>query len=309
MKATISIIFFSVFITVHSQDYTLKLWPDDPPGAVKAEDYVEIWDTLDDGRIRISQVTDPTIEVFLPDQAAPASRSGVPAVVICPGGGYGRLAMTHEGWEVARWLNENGIAGIVLKYRLPSREIMADQSIGPLQDAQEAIRIVRRNAGKWGIDPEKIGIMGFSAGGHLASTASTHYGESVYDADETNARPDFSILIYPVINMGNMNTHYGSRRNLLGNDLSTEQIERFSNDQQVDADTPPAFLVHSWDDRTVVPQNSIAYAEALSANKVPVELHLYEKGGHGYGLGRGKGTQNNWPGACIAWLENRGIIH
>jgi acetyl esterase/lipase len=202
-----------------------------------------------------------------------------------------------------------GVSAFVLKYRLPSDAIMKDKSVGPLQDVQEAIRIVRRNAKDWNINPRKIGIMGFSAGGHLASTASTHFTDKVYEVkDTTSARPDFSILIYPVISMDTAITHRGSRDNLIGKNPSKEQVVRFSNELQVNSNTPPAFLVHATDDNTVPVQNSMNYLLALKKNKVPGELHIYEKGGHGFGLGANKGTAAEWPNACKSWLKVKGLL-
>jgi len=177
-----------------------------------------------------------------------------------------------------------------------------------MQDGQEAIRIVRRHAKEWNIDPNKIGIMGFSAGGHLASTLSTHFGEKVYDVkDSTSARPDFSILIYPVISMDSSITHLGSRINLLGEKPSKDLIKHFSNELQVTGQTPPAFIVQSMDDNVVPVENSINYALALKKYHIPCELHLYETGGHGYGLGRSHDTESSWPDACKRWLIARGF--
>jgi len=229
--------------------------------------------------------------------------------VICPGGGYTRLAIDHEGVDVARWLNGMGMVGVVLTYRLPSDAIMKDKSIGPLQDVQEAIRIVRRRALEWSIDPNRVGIMGFSAGGHLAGSASTLYRRRPYDhVDTTSARPNFSILIYGVLSMREDWTHPGSRDNLLGGHPDPALVKMFSAEQNVDADTPPAFLVHAANDQTVSPQNSIAYFEALRHFSIPVELHLYETGGHGFGLAPGGGTESGWPEACRRWLQARSFL-
>jgi acetyl esterase/lipase len=206
-------------------------------------------------------------------------------------------------------LNGFGVTAFVLSYRLPADAIMAEKSIGPLQDAQEAIRRVRRNAAMWHIDPHRIGIMGFSAGGHLAASASTRFAERVYPpTDTTSARPDFSILIYPVISMEASMTHGGSRQNLLGANPSAETVRLFSCDERVTADTPPAFLAHSADDGSVPVKNSTKYMEALVRHNVPCELHVYERGGHGYGLGKGKGTETSWPEACARWLRTRGLL-
>jgi acetyl esterase/lipase len=244
------------------------------------------------------------IYIFLPTR----EKATGTAVLICPGGGYAALAFGHEGNAIASWLNDNGIAGIILKYRLPSDLIMKDKSIGPLQDAQEAMRIIRRNAVAWNIDPKKVGVIGFSAGGHLASTLSTHYADKVYDvADTISARPDFSLLIYPVITMDSSFTHAGSRKNLIGDKPSDEAIKSFSNELQVNEKTPPAFMVHSADDQTVPVKNSIVYYEQLVKYKIPSELHIFQKGGHGYGLGGSKDTQSAWPGLCINWLKASGF--
>ena len=203
-----------------------------------------------------------------------------------------------KGRPLQQSLTNWGITAFVLKYRLPSDSIMKQKSIGPLQDGQEAVRIVRRHAAEWKIDPHKIGIMGFSAGGHLAVAVSTQYGDSVYTPiDTTSARPDFSILVYPVISMDSTISHAVSRINLLGEHPSEELVRRFSNELQVTPQTPPAFLVQAVDDLSVPIENSIRYLLALRKNKVPAELHLYESGGHGFGLGKSNGTESSWPGS------------
>ncbi len=185
---------------------------------------------------------------------------------------------------------------------------MKNKSIGPLQDAQESIRIIRRSANKYGIDPNKIGVMGFSAGGHLASTLSVHFDDVVYDSDTTNARPNFSILIYPVISMKNEITHAGSRKYLLGVNPDKKTIQYFSNELQVNERTPPAFLVCAEDDKSVPVENSINYFLALKKFNIPSELHIYENGGHGFGLAKNMGTVSNWTKACIDWLKEEQII-
>ncbi len=288
----------------YAQDAVLKVWPEGIPGAINNDSYVEK-PTLVDGRpTRFEKVTDPELYLFL----APTGTETGTAVLICPGGGYGVLAFDHEGFAIARWLNENGITAVILKYRLPSDMIMQDKSVGPLQDAQEAMRIIRRNAAKWKVNPHKVGVIGFSAGGHLASTVSTHYDEIVYkNGDTTSARPDFSLLIYPVISFNASFTHLGSRNNLIGNTPSDEAIRHFSNELQIKKDTPPAFLVHSADDKTVPVRNSISYFEGLQQYGIPSELHIFQKGGHGYGLSEGRGTQYAWPSLCIAWLKANGF--
>ncbi len=290
--------------SLSAQTRSIDLWDGNVPGAIPNSSYQQKVD-VPDNWIEKQFVVEPTLNMY----PAPVEKANGTAVIICPGGGYWGLAFAHEGIEVAKWFNSMGITAFVLKYRLPDNSIMVDKSIGPMQDGQEAIRNVRRHAKEWGIDPHKIGVMGFSAGGHLASTLSTHYNEKVYDpVDNTSARPDFSLLIYPVISMDTTITHGGSRYNLLGDNPSQEQVKRFSNELQVNNETPPAFLVHSMDDDAVPVQNSIEYGLALKRSNIPCELHLYEKGGHGYGLGRSSDTKSNWPEACHQWLETNGFL-
>lgn len=300
MKSLFTLLLCIICLPVLSQHSTLKVWPDKIPGAIENAGYAAEQD--ENGRW-LKKVTDPVLDMY----PAPEALANGTAVVICPGGGYSGLAIDHEGAQVAAWFNSLGITAFVLKYRLPSDLIMEDRAVGPLQDVQEAIRIVRRNAKDWKINPDKIGIMGFSAGGHLASTASTQYEEKVYiSKDDLSARPDFSILIYPVISMEI--GHTGSKNNLIGKDASPKLIERFSSDLQVNENTPPAFLVHSLDDEVVRVENSIQYLLALKQHNVPGELHIYEKGGHGYGLGRKEDTTNQWPKACETWLKMNGLL-
>jgi acetyl esterase/lipase len=281
------------------------LWSGTIPGRIDNPAYLPITEFVNQGTIRLTRVVEPTIECFLLPRGAHLH----PVVVVCPGGGYARLADDHEGTRIAAWLNSVGVSAVILRYRMPSDSIMTEKKIGPLQDAQEALRTVRRHAQEWGIDPVKIGILGFSAGGHLAASASTRFAEHVYPgADPTSARPDFSILIYPVISMDTLYGHTGSRVNLLGTAPPDDEIRRASNELRVTADTPPAFLVHAADDETVSPMNSIRYFEALKAHNVPAELHLYERGGHGFGLARSGGTESAWPDACVRWLKARGIL-
>jgi acetyl esterase/lipase len=247
----------------HSQT-VVKLWEGDPPtsnGITDAENM--------DASYWITNVSSPELTVYLPEKG---KRNGQ-AVVICPGGGYAGLASHHEGTLFAQWLNTQGIAGIVLKYRMPNghREV-------PLDDAQQAIRYVRTHAAGWDIRTDGIGIAGFSAGGHLASTASTHFTTS-----GVSSRPDFSILFYPVVTM-DITTHGGSRSNLLGDDPSLSELHTFSNEKQVNNNTPPALLLLSDDDRTVLPENSIGYYRALKDNGVKATLYIFPTGGHGWGL-------------------------
>ena len=291
-------------LSLNAQVKTIKLWPDGIPGSIRNDTYTEV-STVDNGIItRWIKVTDPSITVVLP----PKEKATGAAVLICPGGGYGALAFNHEGNEIAKWLNDNGIAGILLKYRLPSDLIMKDKSVGPLQDAQEAMRTIRRNAVSWNINPTKIGVIGFSAGGHLASTLSTHFDEKVYDVTHNiSARPDFSILMYPVITMDASFTHMGSRRNLIGDNPSEEAVRHFSNELQINEKTPPAFLVHSADDKAVPVKNSMTYYETLVKFNIPSELHIFQKGGHGYGLAVNGETQSAWPQLCLRWIKASGF--
>lgn len=300
----LTILWFTFYgeVTLYAQE-VLPVWPNGVPNSIQNKEYKEIVTYGDAKEVSgISKVSTPTLTAYLVD----GNESSGVAVVICPGGGYSHLAINKEGYKVAKWFNSIGISAFVLKYRLPNDLIMKDKSIGPLQDAQEAIRLVRRNAVKWKLDPNKIGIMGFSAGGHLASTLSTHYNEKVYDSEPLSARPDFSILIYPVISMEDGITHNGSRKNLLGENVSADLLDKYSNEKQIDARTPPTFLVHALDDKAVPVENSIHYLLKLKGNNVPAELHIYENGGHGFGLGR-EGTNQYWPESLKHWLINNNM--
>jgi len=247
----------------------------------------------------------PTLTIYLPEkQANPTT-----AVVICPGGGYGFLAFDHEGHQIAKWLSSNGIAGIILKYRLPAEGYKHPV---PLQDAQRAIRMVRTKAKDWNIDSARIGILGFSAGGHLASTAGTHFdsgNESAADpVDRASCRPDFMALIYPVVTFKEF-THTGSRNNLIGENADPALIDNLSNELQVTAKTPQTFLIHSNDDPHVPPENSINFYLALRKAKVPAEMHIYEKGGHGFGMGRPNTASMTWLSRMKEWMQDRGITN
>jgi acetyl esterase/lipase len=233
-----------------------------------------------------------------------------PCVIICPGGSYAILAAGHEGSDVAKYFNSIGVNALVLKYRIPNADNQIDKTIAPLQDAQQAILLARTNAGSWGIDENKIGIMGFSAGGHLAASLATHYNDvKIENPTKVSLRPDFQILIYPVISFG-PEGHEGSRINLIGNasDAKTvKAIDYFSNEKQITKDTPPAFLVHSKDDDAVPVANAIHYYDNLIANKVPAELYLYEKGGHGYGM-KNSTSEIIWTSVMKTWMQKNKII-
>lgn len=295
------ILLTGVLLNIKAQNQVIPLW-NKIPDEIKAPDYKEK-EVITDGKVQsTSLVTIPTLTAFFPNVTKPNQT----AVIILPGGGYQHLAIDKEGTKVAQWFNSLGIPAFVLKYRLPSDLIMKNKNVGPLQDAQEAIRYVRQNAAKWNIDPNKIGILGFSAGGHLAATLSTHYDDKVYEsAYKVSARPDFSLLIYPVISMQNDITHKGSQINLLENNPSQDLIDSFSNEKKVTTKTPPAFLIHATDDTVVLPENSIDYYLALKKNGVTAELHLYEKGGHGFGLGVND-TSKYWTRDCEQWLKANG---
>jgi acetyl esterase/lipase len=251
-----------------------------------------------DNVTRIAKVSVPTLTVYQPAQADGR------AVIICPGGGYQILAFDKEGTRVAEELNKWGITAFVLKYRLPDDTTNMDRSLAPLQDAQQAIRWVRSNAKQWGVHKNKIGIMGFSAGGHLAATATTHFtvNADAANKDTVSVRPDFSILIYPVISFDSTITHKGSRNNLVGAKASADRMQYFSNELQVTAATPPVFLVHAGDDGAVPVANSLLFYEACIKNNVPAEMHLYPKGGHGFGM-YNKTTADNWMERLKNWLE------
>lgn len=281
----------------------LSLWAGSPPNpqpAGQPETRVREGDVL-----WVRHVQNPSIEVRLPARGHATGQ----AVVVCPGGGYGGLAHDWEGTDFAGWLNSRGIAAIVLSYRLPVDGDVAHQKwLGPLLDAQRAIRLTRAHAADWGIDPAKVGIMGFSAGGHLASTAGTRFdggdGMASDPIERLGSRPDFMILVYPVISMMSEITHGDSRLNLLGASPSDELVRRYSNELHVTADTPPAFLVHAGDDEVVPVQNSLLFHHALIARQVPAELHLYPQGGHGFSLALRQGRLQEWPRLCIRWLAD-----
>lgn len=252
----------------------------------------------------IDGVTVPTLTVFLPN----ICDSFKTAIIICPGGGYAGLAMGHEGFDVAKELNNAGIAAFVLKYRLPDDACMENKSIVPLQDAQRALQMVREHAKEWNINENKVGVMGFSAGGHLASTLATHFNNAVIaNSKNISLRPDFAILVYAVISFTDSLTHWGSRNNLVGKAPTAGQISFFSNELQVTPQTPPIFLVHAADDKTVKVENSLYFFENLKKNKVPAEMHIYEKGGHGFGM-YNRTTKELWLPTAINWMQSNQLV-
>jgi acetyl esterase/lipase len=261
----------------------IKLWPNGAPGALGSE--------VDDI---------PTLTPFLPTGKATGA-----AVIVCPGGGYTHLA-DHEGRPVAEWLNSIGITAFVLKYRIGPKY----HHPAPLQDAARAIRIVRSRAAEWKIDPRRIGILGFSAGGHLASTIGTHFdaGDSTASdpIERVSSRPDVLVLIYPVITMGQL-THGGSKKQLIGENASADLVKLLSSEEQVTKETPPTFLVHTANDAAVPVENSLRFAEQLRKFGVPFELHVYERGRHGFGLGGDDPILSTWPARCADWLRLQGF--
>jgi acetyl esterase/lipase len=257
-----------------------------------------------DGIERISKVSVPTYRFF----PASTGKDSKTCVVICPGGGYRILASSHEGYDIAAKFNEIGVSTLVLYYRLPEDSAQVEKKYAPLQDAQAALALVRENAAKWNVDPNKVGIMGFSAGGHLAATASTHFTKDYTGIlPGVNVRPDFSILMYPVISVRPFG-HSGSSQNLLGKNPSEEDLHLFSNEEQVTPQTPKAFIVHAADDNAVPLKNSLLYAERLTVNKVPVDLHVYAKGGHGFGLNNKTTSGDLWFDRLISWMKSNQLL-
>ncbi len=265
----------------------MPLWPKGAPDAVG--------DTADDK---------PTLTLYRP---ASGKATGA-AVVVCPGGGYVALALGHEGKDIADWLTQHGVTAFVLKYRRAPRY----KHPVPLQDVQRALRTVRARAKEWDLDANKIGVWGFSAGGHLASCAATMFEDGKTDAEDViervSSRPDFAILCYPVIDMDGPATHRGSRQNLLGNNPSADLVKKMSTQTQVTAKTPPTFLFHTDADTGVLPENSILFYLALKKAKVPAELHIYEKGPHGVGLAPKDAVLNTWSERLADWLKARGAV-
>ena len=286
--------------SLSAQDLSLKVWPNGAPEKNTPPGEERSWV---DGIQRIENISEAEIYVYLPDK----EKSTGAAVVICPGGGYWIEAIEHEGFQIAEFLKDNGIAGIVLKYRLP----YGNHKI-PLMDTQQAIRIVRSKAAEWNIDPTKIGIAGSSAGGHLASTAGTHFDAGNPQASDMlaklNCRPDFMLLLYPVVTFNEEWGHMGSRKNLIGEGNKWEMVEEYSNELQVTADTPPAFFILADDDKAVPPRNSIEFYLAMKKYGIPAELHIYSKGGHGFGMKETGLPCSDWPGLFIDWLKSLQII-
>lgn len=288
---------YAIITTAQESVQVFSLWDHEIPGSIENSTYIEEQFTEDSVVTKIKYVSKPTITVFRPNKPNGS------AVVIFPGGGYQHLSITKEGYKVAKWLNTFGFTAFVVKYRLPSDAIMIEKTIGPLQDAQEALRFVRRNSKQWQLHVDKIGVMGFSAGGHLAATLASQYDKIVYEpTDSVSAKPNFSILVYPVISMHDSIAHQGSKQHFLGRNPSKETIALFSNETQVNKVTPKTLLIHASDDKSVPVENSIYYYQSLKKHNVSASLYICESGGHGFGLGRNN-TPHFWTTVAEEWLE------
>jgi len=286
---------FGVFLSVSAQPMKINLWADKVPNSV--DNSIEEGVRENNGMItHVYDVSDPTLTIY---NAELGTGEKAPAVVICPGGGYVNLSIKKEGHDVAKFFAKNGITGIVLKYRLPNDKMQKNKTIAPLQDAQKAISTIKSMAKELNILPDMIGIMGFSAGGHLAATASTHFDSEIYEIDEI--RPDFSVLIYPVASMKPGITHMGSHDRLLGENPNESLEVYYSNELQIDNNTPQTFMVHSFDDRAVPIKNSLRYVERLAELGIECENHFYKSGGHGYGML--PGYTDTWPGLLVKWIK------
>ena len=299
MIRCIAIIFCMATATTQAQ-VTWPLYSDGIPNSKSTSEKETV--EVRNGITLIGKISTPTLTLY-----RPAKPNGT-VVIICPGGGYWINASVHEGSDVAKKLNEWGITAFVLKYRIPNDATMENKEIGPLQDAQQAIKVVRERSKELGIDPTRVGMMGFSAGGHLASTAGTHFSNAVIDNQEkTNVRPDFLILIYPVISFQDSVGHIGSRDQLIGKNPSQQKINEYTNELHISAQTPPSFLVHASDDDGVSPENSILFYQQLTKNKVPAELHLYQTGGHGFGMNNPT-TRDEWIERLRNWMITKNWV-
>ncbi|UKT64929.1 alpha/beta hydrolase [Pedobacter mucosus] len=302
LKFKLILIFLLLFAFAKAQT-VIPLYNGPIPGAIKDESYVEKQHIGEDGKRYLSFVSKPTIAVFQP----PKGKANGTSVIICPGGGYQVLAVEHEGEELAKRFNDAGITAFVLKYRLPSAAIMTDKSMAPLQDLQQAILIVRRDAAKWNLNPAKIGVLGASAGGHLAATAGVHFEKSyIENPQKISLKPDFMILLYPRISM-ELGSESSSAKNLLGPDFKPALMNFFSLDKQVTTNTPPTFLLHASDDPVVKVEHSILFYQALVEKKVPAEMHIYKSGGHGFGLNN-KTSTDDWFLILLHWLKDSELI-
>ena len=299
----------AVMLTMTACAVSAQQAPAPPPatgrGLTTAADprVIRLWEGAVPGAVGSAEADTPTVTFYPPN-----GRGTGTAVIVAPGGGYGTLAMNHEGRQVANWLNAQGVAAFVLRYRLgPTYNHPVE-----LDDAKRAIRLVRTRATEFNIQPARVGIMGFSAGGHLASTAGTLFDAGTASADDpidrTSSRPDFLILAYPVITSSGPYLHQGSMRNLLGQTPNPALLELLSTDRQVTKDTPPTFLFHTSADTTVPPENSVLFYLALRKAGVPAEMHVFEVGPHGVGLGMTDPVLQGWPDLLSAWLRQRGLL-
>ncbi|WP_158970589.1 alpha/beta hydrolase [Paraglaciecola sp. L3A3] len=273
----------------------MDLYTGNIPGAIESKNLEYVRDSIEVNKFLID-VTFPQLTAYMP---APEAANGT-AVIICPGGGYKGVSIYAEGEQIAKRFNKIGVTAFVLKYRTPLDETMQNKSVGPLQDIQQAISVVRQNSQEWNINPNKVGVMGFSAGGHLASSAAVHYNKAVNQTlAGQNLRPDFQVLIYPVISFADGIVHKGSRKNLIGATLDPTLVKHYSNELQVTADTPPAFITHAGDDKAVPVENALVYYQALNDNKVPSQLLILPEGGHGFGLR----NSYDWFKDLTQWMD------
>lgn len=291
LTATIMLIFFCTTLLTAADHEEILLWPDGAPFSVSQE-----------------KEEQPTLTLYL---ASPENANGT-AVVVCPGGGYGHLSMDHEGYQVGEWLNSLGVSAFILKYRHNDRTGHKNLYPIPFLDASRAVRAVRARSEEWKVNPERIGIMGFSAGGHLASTVGTHFDngnpESKDKIEQVTSRPNFMVLVYPVISLKTSFVHRGSRQNLLGESPDLALVESLSNETQVTTMTPPTFLVHADDDRGVPAENSLLFYQALRNAGVPSELHIYKNGGHGFGMRKKDPILATWIDRLADWMSKEGLL-
>lgn len=303
MKILLTSLFIIAALSLAAQKVIAVYGDGKIPGAIACNKNESHIVNPSNNRESVSDVVEPSLTVYQP-AVMNAARS---AVIICPGGGYIHLAMTHEGYDVAAELNKAGMTAFVLKYRLPNDSCMEHKETAPLQDIQQAIILIKSHAADWGIDSSKVGVLGFSAGGHLASTAATHFTNSIASNPlRISVRPAFAVLIYPVISFSNELAHAGSKEKLLGKNPTEEMVNLFSNEKQVTPQTPPCFLVHAADDKTVPVKNSIRFYEALLENKVKGSLLIWQSGGHGFGL-INPDTKETWISNAVSWLRLNGF--
>lgn len=305
MKLKLTLLAFSILLLANflSAQTVIPLYNGAIPGAKKDPNYVQKQHKGDDGKLYISFVSKPTLTVFAPAK----DKANDAAVLILPGGGYQVLAVEHEGEELAKRFNEFGITAFVLRYRSPNDAIMVDKTMAPLQDAQQAMLLIRQQSAKYNLDLNKIGVVGASAGGHLAASLGTHFDKSyISNPSNISLRPDFMVLLYPRISL-EVGIESSSAKNLLGPDFKADKMNFFSLEKHVTNNTPKTFLLHASDDPVVKVKHSIMFYEALLDKKVPAEMHLYQAGGHGFGLNN-KTNTNDWFISLIDWLKANKII-